>query len=205
AGRGRTEEKIAALVTMVCEAAKDEETEDRVKAASSAVGKYKAGEPVSGLPALASILGAEAAGAINRWLGEGQSGGWTTARPEIVAALSRMTEHNALEDIPAIDFYTEEELLPALKARFTLIDRGSEILIAHRGRSGKCTIRDKGGAHDFLANIKVRIEVDGESKIVPAFNWFWQHKDRGVIHREVFKPKGDVGDREINLWTGYGV
>src|SRR5262249_6226030 len=121
------------------------------------------------------------------------------------AMLCRTTEHNALEDIPAIDFYYPDELLPALRARFAFIDRGGEVLIVHRDRWGKRTIRDKRGLQDYLANIKVRIEVDGESKIVLAADWFWQHKDRGVIHREVFKPKGDVGDWEINLWTGYGV
>jgi hypothetical protein len=203
ARHGWTEADIATFVEAVCKEAGDEEIDDRIKAADSAVSKYQKGEPVAGLATLSGILGSEAASAIDEWLGP--SGGGAAVRPEVVAQLSRTNEYNALEDVPAIDFYYPDELLPALVARFTFIDRGGEVLAVHWDRWGKRTVRDRRGVREYLANIKVLIEANSKIKIVPAADWFWQHKDRGLIHREVFKPNGLLKERETNLWTGYGV
>ncbi|MCC3247432.1 RepB family DNA primase [Methylocystis sp. WRRC1] len=112
---------------------------------------------------------------------------------------------DGLPDIPG-GAYPPDELLPAISARFALVDREGEVNVVHRDAAGADHVLARGSFESYLANIAVKTQNDnGDEKFFPAAKWWKSHPKRPPIRRAIFDPHRKARIDEYNFWRGFGV
>lgn len=114
-----------------------------------------------------------------------------------------------LPDIPG-GTYSEKELLPAISARFALVDREGEVTVVHRDAQGADHTMARDSFEAYLANVTVHVvSVDAKGKeedlYLPAAGWWKAHPKRPPIRRAIFEPHRKARVNEYNFWRGFGV
>nr|WP_244430890.1 DUF5906 domain-containing protein [Methylocystis sp. ATCC 49242] len=112
---------------------------------------------------------------------------------------------DGLPDIPG-GAYPADELLPAISARFALVDREGEVNVVHRDAAGADHVLARGSFESYLANVAVKTQNDnGDEKFFPAAKWWKAHPKRPPIRRAIFDPHRTARIDEYNFWRGFGV
>jgi hypothetical protein len=96
-----------------------------------------------------------------------------------------------------------EATLQTLAARYRLVKEEGRVIPYRHDEEKGWLPSDRESMKLELANIKVSRAKKGA--FVSGYDWYCQHPNRPKPAELVFKPHGNVGPNEINLWTGFGV
>lgn len=69
---GHSEEETQDFLRAICRVAKDDGVDDRLRGVRDTAKRLRSGEPTTGIPSMASIIGADIAGKVSEWIGVNQ-------------------------------------------------------------------------------------------------------------------------------------
>lgn len=170
----------ASFIRTVAEAAGDEEAEQRADCVTHTHAKLNRGEPVTGLPRLAELVGSEVVDRLVQWL-----------------ALDRATVHSWVDEM-------NERYCVVNDAGTTLVYEYRYDESLKRETLVKLKFDDlrKLYLNDI---VQIGLRTDGTPHLVDKATAWLKHKDRRTYAQVVFAPGQRVPEGTLNLWRGFSV